>query len=229
MRLVDSLKQGQEKLGTINSELKSRVETTLKSWPETLNRKVADIRNFSLPLTQYFHFFQDTDDVISAEPGTNKLSEGFLGLYQRIQSDLGVENYIGEWFVLEQSRIDQFAQVSGDNQWIHTDPERAQNESPFRTTIAHGFLTLSLIPLLTDTVNPDKNPYPEARMVVNYGMNKVVFPAPVKVGKRIRARSRIIAIKKLRRGLELVREITIEVEDSKRPACIAEMLLRLYD
>ena len=230
MRLVESFKQGQEKLESINSEIKSRVETTLRSWPETINKKVSDIRNFSLPWTQYFHFFHDSEETIAheSEP-VIKLSDKFAALHQRIAADLGVENFVGEWFLVDQACIDQFAQATGDHQWIHTDPVKAENESPFKTTIAHGFLTLSLIPKLTDTVNPEKNDYPEARMLVNYGMNKVVFPAPVRVGKRIRARTRIIAVTPLRKGLELVREVTIEVENSKRPACVAEMLLRLYD
>lgn len=228
MRLVESLKHGQEKLELLNSELKNRVENTLRNWPETLNKKVSDIRNLSLPWTQYFHFFHEPDEVLPLQE-ERALSQKFVALRQRLEASLGEESYVGEWFLLDQHCIDQFAEVTGDHQWIHTDPLRAAQESPFKTTIAHGFLTLSLIPMLTDTVNPEKNDYPEARMVVNYGMNKVVFPAPVRAGKRIRARTRIIEIRTLRRGLELVREVTIEVENSKRPACIAEMLLRLYD
>jgi acyl dehydratase len=228
MRLVDSLKQGQEKLESINSDFKNRVETTLKTWPETINKKVSDIRNLSLPWTQYFHFFHDVEET-SAPAEQRKLSDKFMALHQRLQAELGEETYIGEWFLVDQACIDQFAVATGDHQWIHIDPERSALESPFKTTIAHGFLTLSLIPKLTDTVNPEKQDYPEARLVVNYGMNKVVFPAPVKVNARIRARSRIIDIKFLRRGLELAREVTIEIENSKRPACVAEMILRLYD
>lgn len=228
MRLVESLKHGQEKLELLNSELKNRVENTLRNWPETLNKKVSDIRNLSLPWTQYFHFFHEPDEVLPLQE-ERALSQKFVALRQRLEASLGEESYVGEWFLLDQHCIDQFAEVTGDHQWIHTDPLRAAQESPFKTTIAHGFLTLSLIPMLTDTVNPEKNDYPEARMVVNYGMNKVVFPAPVRAGKRIRARTRIIEIRTLRRGLELVREVTIEVENSKRPACIAELLLRLYD
>jgi len=227
MRLVDSLKQGQEKLESINLDLKNRVET-LKTWPETINKKVSDIRNMSLPWTQYFHFFHDVEETASA-PEQRKLSDKFMALHQRLQAELGEETYIGDWFLVDQACIDQFAAATGDHQWIHTDPERSALESPFKTTIAHGFLTLSLIPKLTNTVNPEKKDYPEARLVVNYGMNKVVFPAPVRANARIRARSRIIDIKFLRRGLELVREVTIEIENTKRPACVAEMILRLYD
>lgn len=228
MRLVESLKQGQEKLETLNSEFKSRVESTLKNWPETLNKKVSDIRNMSLPWTQYFHFFHEPDDSQTVTE-YKAPSEKFVALRQRLEAQLGEESYVGEWFELDQACIDQFARVTGDQQWIHTDPEKAARESPFKATIAHGFLTLSLIPMLTDTVNPENEAYPEARLVVNYGMNKVVFPAPLKAGKRIRARTRIIQITPMRRGLELVREVKIEVENSKRPACIAELVLKLYD
>lgn len=228
MRLVESIKQGQEKLESLNTELKNRVENTLKHWPETLNKKVSDIRNMSLPWTQYFHFFHEPDET-QAVTEDKALSENFLALRERLQSQLGEESYVGEWFTVDQACIDQFASVTGDHQWIHTDPARAAEESPFKATIAHGFLTLSLIPMLTDTVTPENNDYPEARLVVNYGMNKVVFPAPVRAGKRIRARTRIISIVTLRRGLELVREVKIEVENSKRAACIAELVVRLYD
>jgi acyl dehydratase len=228
MRLVESIKHGQEKLESFNTEIKARVENTLKHWPETLNKKVSDIRNMSLPWTQYFHFFHEPDDTQTVTE-EKALSEAFIALRERLREQLGEESYVGEWFTVDQDCIDQFAHVTGDHQWIHTDPERAVKESPFKATIAHGFLTLSLIPMLTDTVNPEKNDYPEARLVVNYGMNKVVFPAPVKAGKRIRARTRIIKIQTLRRGLELVREVKIEVENSKRAACIAELVVRLYD
>jgi len=228
MRLVESIKQGQEKLESFNTEIKNRVENTLKHWPETLNKKVSDIRNLSLPWTQYFHFFHEPDETQSVSE-EKALSDSFIALRERLRAQLGEESYVGEWFRVDQACIDQFAQVTGDHQWIHTDPERAGNESPFKATIAHGFLTLSLIPMLTDTVNPENNDYPEARLVVNYGMNKVVFPAPVKAGKRIRARTRIIKIETLRRGLELVREVKIEIENSKRAACIAELVVRLYD
>jgi acyl dehydratase len=228
MRLVESIKQGQEKLESFNTEIKSRVENTLKHWPETLNKKVSDIRNMSLPWTQYFHFFHEPDDTQTVAE-EKALSERFVALRERLHMQLGEESYVGEWFTVDQACIDQFAHATGDHQWIHTDTERAVKESPFKATIAHGFLTLSLIPMLTDTVNPEKNDYPEARLVVNYGMNKVVFPAPVKAGKRIRARTRIIKIQTLRRGLELVREVKIEIENSKRAACIAELVVRLYD
>jgi len=226
MRLVESLRQSQEKLELMNAQFKGRVESTFRHWPEVINKKVATVRNMSMPWTHYLHLF-DTDSA-NDETGLLLQCEASAAVYRRLKQQLGEETYIGDWLTIEQDSINQFAEVTGDNQWIHTDQSRATNESPFKTTIAHGFLTLSLIPFLTDSVDASKTPYPEARMVVNAGMNKVVFPAPVKVGKRIRARTRITKLEPLKRGLELVREVTIEVENSKRSACVAEMVLRLY-
>jgi acyl dehydratase len=105
---------------------------------------------------------------------------------------------------------------------------RAKSESPFGGTIAHGFLVLSLIPELTETVNPDKQPYPEARMVVNCGLNQVRFPNPVKSGSRIRARTTLKSIVPFKRSVELVNEIKVEAENSGRIVCVAETVLKLY-
>jgi acyl dehydratase len=99
----------------------------------------------------------------------------------------GKVTFVGEWHSVEQECIDQFAEVTGDKQWIHTDPIRAAKELPFKATIAHGFLTLSLIPKLTNSVDLDSNPYPEPKMVINFGLNQVRFPYPVKAGTRVRA------------------------------------------
>ena len=124
--------------------------------------------------------------------------------------------------------IDQFADVTGDNQWIHTDPARAQSESPFRTTIAHGFLTLSLIPKLTETINSKNSHYDNARMVVNYGLNQVRFPFPVRCGSRVRASKKLIKLNPMKSSIEVIDEISIEVENKKRLACVAETVLRIY-
>ena len=149
-------------------------------------------------------------------------------LLEELQARLGEETHVGEWLEVSQERINRFAEVTEDHQWIHTDPARAALESPFRTTIAHGFLTLALLPVLTDSVNPEKPQYPRAKMAVNYGLNQVRFPYPVKAGSRVRARTRLARIEVIKRGLELVNEITVEVEGSRRPACVAESVVRLY-
>ncbi|WP_371377916.1 MaoC family dehydratase [Thalassotalea aquiviva] len=149
-------------------------------------------------------------------------------MYEKLKAQLGQETFLGEWFTIDQECISQFAQVTGDDQWIHTNPERAAKESPFKSTIAHGFLTLSLLPKLSDTVNPKNNPYPEARMVINFGLNQVRFPFPVKAGSRVRVRTKLIGLVPMKKSIEVINEMSIEVENSKRLGCVAETVLRLY-
>jgi len=151
-----------------------------------------------------------------------------IAFYRNWQDRIGKEVFVGDWMRVEQSRIDSFADVTGDRQWIHTDPARARDESPFGDTIAHGFLVLSLLPQLTDTVNPEKPPYPEARMVVNCGLDQVRFPHPVKSGSRIRARTTLRSMTPSKRSVEMVNRIEVEVEGSSRIVCVADTLLRLY-
>lgn len=148
--------------------------------------------------------------------------------YRDWQAHIGHELFVGHWMTVDQSRIDRFADVTGDRQWIHTDPERARNESPFGGTIAHGFLILSLLPDLTDTVNPQRPPYPAARMVINCGLNQVRFPHPVKAGSRIRARTSLQSLTPSKRSVEMVNQIKVEVEGSGRIVCIADSVLKLY-
>ena len=140
---------------------------------------------------------------------------------------LGKEIFVGEWETIDQDCIDGFADLTGDKQWIHTDTKKAKIESPFKTTIAHGFLTLALIPKLTDKFNFNEI-HPDVKMVVNYGLNQVRFPFPVKSGSRIRGRVKIINVVPLKNSVELVNEVSIEVEGRKRFGCIAETLIRVY-
>lgn len=143
---------------------------------------------------------------------------------------VGCEVHVGKWLTVEQSRIDVFAEATGDRQWIHTDPDRAALESPYKGTIAHGFLTLSLLPFLTESNAPgmfEKN-YPGMRLRVNYGLDKVRFPAPVVTGARIRARSVIVRVEEVPGGVEIVYRITVEIEGGAKPACVVEQLFRLY-
>ena len=151
-------------------------------------------------------------------------------LLQFLQPRLGTEIHVGPWLAIDQERIDRFAAVTGDIQWIHTDPERAARESPFGATVAHGFLTLSLLPLLTESNHPDffqKN-YPGMRMRVNYGLNRVRFPAPVTAGSRIRARTTLLRAEKAGEGVEIVYLITVDIEGKEKPACVAEYIARAY-
>ncbi|WP_037908122.1 MaoC family dehydratase [Actinacidiphila yeochonensis] len=128
-----------------------------------------------------------------------------------------------DWIEIDQKRIDQFADATGDHQWIHVDPERAAG-GPFGTTIGHGFLTLSLLPLFTPQIFRVEG----VRMGVNYGVNKVRFPAPVPVGSRLRATAVIAEVAETGGGIHLVARVTVEREGGDKPVCVAEMVTRLY-
>jgi acyl dehydratase len=129
-----------------------------------------------------------------------------------------------DWLEITQDRIDGFADATGDHQWIHVDPERAA-EGPFGTTIAHGFLTLSLLVKFLYEVRPESGEY---RMGINYGMNRVRFPAPVPVGSRIRAHFEVLEVSEVEGGIQVVTKGTIEREGEEKPVCVAEMVSRHY-
>jgi acyl dehydratase len=141
-----------------------------------------------------------------------------------LQAELGNEVAISDWITMEQSRVNQFAQATDDPQWIHVDVERARRESPFGTTIAHGYLTLSLIPKLFESVVV----LPKGKMSINYGLNKVRFPSPVRVGSRLRGRFTLLQVEELEACLQCVWQMTLECEGQDKPVCVAESLLRMY-
>jgi acyl dehydratase len=137
---------------------------------------------------------------------------------------VGQELGVSKWIAIEQERIDAFADATDDHQWIHVDVKRARTESPYRTTIAHGFLTLSLIPALSK----DNYRVENAKMGINYGLNKVRFLAPVPVGSRIRLRSELIDAKKVdETTVDLVVRQTVELDGSDKPAAVAEVIARM--
>ncbi|MBL8384952.1 MAG: MaoC family dehydratase [Burkholderiales bacterium] len=137
---------------------------------------------------------------------------------------VGQEIAVSDWHVITQERINQFAEATGDFQWIHVDPEKAKS-SPFKTTVAHGFLTLSLIPLFSQECIRMSS----ARMGVNYGLNKVRFPNPVPVGSRVRGRFAIKDVEDIAGGVQVTMLATIEVEGADKPACVAESVSRRYE
>ncbi len=151
-------------------------------------------------------------------------------LVKLYQAKIGCEVHVGDWLTVEQQRIDAFAAATGDLQWIHTDPARAAIESPYQATIAHGFLTLSLLPLLTESnaVGTFEKNYPGMKLRVNYGLEKVRFPAPVITGARVRARSLVTAVEEVSGGVQIAYRITVEIESGAKPACVVEQLFRLY-
>jgi acyl dehydratase len=129
-----------------------------------------------------------------------------------------------DWHTIDQQRIDRFADATGDHQWIHVDPERAARESPFGTTIAHGYLTLSLIPHLGGGMLPVKG----VTRGINYGSDKVRITNMVRVGKRVRLRQKLIGAEPKAGGMQIKNECTIEIEGEDKPACIAETISVLY-
>ncbi|HEY5973649.1 MAG TPA: MaoC family dehydratase [Geobacteraceae bacterium] len=143
---------------------------------------------------------------------------------------IGREIHVGPWLTIEQERIDRFAAVTGDVQWIHTDPSRARQESPYGTTVAHGYLTLSLLPFLTESNHPDffQLNYPGMRLRVNYGLNRVRFPAPVRVGARLRAHTVLRGVAPLGEAVEIIYCYTVAIEGEEKPACVAESVVRVY-
>jgi acyl dehydratase len=141
-----------------------------------------------------------------------------------IKGRVGQEVAVSNWLEVSQERINQFAEATGDKQWIHVDPVRAATESPFRTTIAHGFLTMSLLSaLLRDAMQ-----FTGLRMAINYGVNRVRFMSPVLAGSRIRARVTLQAVEDITGGFQVTWLVTIDRENAEKPACVAEWLVRYY-
>ncbi|NUR69876.1 MAG: MaoC family dehydratase [Hamadaea sp.] len=128
-----------------------------------------------------------------------------------------------DWLTVDQERIDRFAEATGDSQWIHVDPEKAA-AGPFGTTIAHGYLTLSLLPVLVGPLVRVEG----VRMAVNYGLNKVRFPAPLPVDSRVRAEVKLVEVTDVPGGAQLVSVVTVEREGGDKPVCVAETVTRVY-
>ncbi|HEY2931865.1 MAG TPA: MaoC family dehydratase [Acidobacteriota bacterium] len=137
---------------------------------------------------------------------------------------LDQEVAVSDWIDVSQEQINQFARATGDDQWIHTDPKRAASESPFGTTIAHGFLTLSLLTELAKNALWIEG----VRMGINYGLNRVRFIAPVRAGSRMRGRFSLGAVEDVKGGVQATWDVTVEVEGSKRPCCVVQWLVRYY-
>jgi acyl dehydratase len=139
-----------------------------------------------------------------------------------VAASVGEELGSSEWLTIDQERVDRFAEATGDHQWIHVDVEKAKS-GPFGGTIAHGYLTLSLLPMLGAQVFALETPGAK----LNYGVNKVRFPAPVPVGSRIRAHAKVAGVADLPAGKQLTLGWTIEIEDHPKPACVAETVVLL--
>jgi acyl dehydratase len=148
----------------------------------------------------------------------------------QIASIAALRNYVGqevavsEWLEVSQERINQFAEATEDRQWIHVDPERAARESPFKQTIAHGFLTLSLLSELGKRAMSVSG----VRIGINYGLNRVRFVSPVPAGSRIQGRFMLASLEEIKGGVQATWNVTVECEGREKPCCVAEWLVRYY-
>ncbi len=142
---------------------------------------------------------------------------------EEVKAHVGEELGVSDWHLVTQEEIDRFAQVTGDDQWIHVDVERAK-QSPFGGTIAHGYYTLSLAPRFSY----DMFTFEGFAFGVNYGLNRVRFPAPLPVGQKVRMRAKLEAVEEIPGGAQIVTELTFEREGGEKPVCVAQSLSRVY-
>ena len=225
MKVVELFKHRGDSLSSHHSEFMQWMSPTLKEY-------WADFRN-KTQNSQFFAWVRDHHQTpaVNEEAPIEKpieLKPEAQLVYNELVEQVGEVIHTGDWINVSQERINQFGQVTEDMQWIHTDPEKAESDSPFKTTIAHGFLTLSLLPKLTDSVDPDNSQFPTAKMVVNIGMNQVRFPYPVKAGNNVRAKSTLLKVTPIRKGLEIEREIRVEIEGVRRPGAVVVSVIQLH-
>ena len=145
-----------------------------------------------------------------------------------LKSLVGQKLGVSEWVTVTQQQINSFADATGDHQWIHVDPQRAARESPYKATIAHGYLTLSLYPMLRGLVAADRPVFPGVRQVINYGLDKLRFPSAVAAGSRVRAHCVLLKVEPVSGGLQVSEQYTVEIDGQPKPACVAEAIMRLY-
>ncbi|WP_295891636.1 MaoC family dehydratase [uncultured Vibrio sp.] len=224
MKVANLFKHRGESMSKHHAEFLQWMSPTVRMyWEELLARTnnsqlFAWMKDFQQPAIN--------EDAPIAEPIV--LMPEAQAVYDELQLKIGEVIHTGDWLLVDQQRIDQFGQITEDMQWIHTDPARAEEESPFKTTIAHGFLTLALLPRLTDSVDEENSLFPTAKLVVNLGLNQVRFPYPVKSGNNVRAVSRLAKITPIKKGLEIEREVKVEIEGIRRPGCVVTSVIQVH-
>jgi len=227
MKKIDINKYKTEFMEKFAFEFKEWMSPTIRDYYSLFIKKANNNRTQLLSWVKEYVILKDGHSVNVAQKPV-QLSPAARELFLQLRAQLGEEVHVGDWLTISQQRIDQFSDVTEDFQWLHNDQQRAEKESPFKTTIAHGFLTLSLLPRLTDSVNPVNPLYPNSKMTVNYGLNQVRFPYPVKTGSVVRAHSRLIKVTPIKRGLEIEKEISVEIQNTRRPGCVAVSVVRVY-
>ncbi len=150
-----------------------------------------------------------------------------MGLLERLTDKVGQPIHESEWFKVTQEQISLFSEATLDHQWIHTDPKRATEESPFGGTIAHGYLTLSLYPYLRGLANEASPLYPGVKQVVNYGINKLRLISPVKANTRIKGSSVLKDVQQTTKGVQITETFTVHIEKNEKPALVGELVMIL--
>ncbi|MDV6250459.1 MaoC family dehydratase [Vibrio sp. EA2] len=225
MKVTNLFKDKVDAISAHQSEFMNWMSPTLRDyWSDFLDKAqhsllFSKVRDYQQPAI---------NEEVAPQPAPIVMAPEAQKLYQELGEKIGEVIHVGEWVHVSQDRINQFGAVTEDMQWIHTDPERASAESPFKTTIAHGFLTLALLPKLTDSVDPDKPLFPTAKLVVNLGLNQVRFPYPVKAGNNVRAVSTLTKVTPIKKGLEVEREIKVEIEGIRRPGAVVVSVIQLH-
>ncbi|CAM2905569.1 MaoC family dehydratase [Vibrio mytili] len=225
MKVTNLFKDKVDAISAHQSEFMNWMSPTLRDyWSDFLDRAqhsvlFSKVRDYQQPAI---------NEEVAPQPEPLIMMPEAQKLFAELSEQIGEVIHVGEWVNVSQERINQFGAVTEDMQWIHTDPERASVESPFKTTIAHGFLTLALLPKLTDSVDPDKAQFPTAKLVVNLGLNQVRFPYPVKAGNNVRAVSTLSKVTPIKKGLEIEREIKVEIEGVRRPGAVVVSVIQLH-
>ena len=224
MKVADLFKHRSESNSKHHSEFMQWMSPAVREyWSEFMHK--ANNRHFFSRLRA---MQQPAVNDESPKPKPIQLTPDAQILFDELKAKLGTIIHIGEWIDVSQERINQFGKITEDMQWIHIDPERAEQESPFKTTVAHGFLTLALLPKMTDSVDPKSNMFPTAKMTINLGLNQVRFPYPVKAGNRVRAVSTLSKVTPVRKGLEIEREIKVEIDGVRRPGAVVISVIQLH-
>ena len=222
MNVVDFVKDAAQKNSGDDSKGGRKTEQPFKSFADFLSGRF--YKSFYAHL-QWLGFDAFPEDSAQSR---DELTPEAVRLRDSMSLYIGKEIYVSDWFEVTQERINQFAAVTGDNQWIHTDAERAKLESPFRSTIAHGFLTLALLPRLTQLQVLTKKMYPNPKLIVNAGLYQVRFPYPAKSGAFLRARATMIDFHPQAQSGEVVFKVIVEEREHLKCVCMAETVVRLY-
>lgn len=216
MRIAELIKEKREQLPAASNDFRKWIK--FEEFKKSFSTSISN--SFAGPLIEKLVYHSPFQDPI--------IEKGVAATFANLKSRVGQEVHLSEWCKVTQDRINRFAEVTGDLQWIHVDEVRAKRESPYRSTVAHGFLILSMVPKLRELDEYAKQNYPGSRMLINCGFSGVSFSYPVKPGQSIRSRTWLRSVTANKRSIDLVEEIAIEIGKSNKTACTMHILLKLY-